>query len=119
MAKFDLGSFIVIILFLYLGGLFGMLVISALPSLPAYVQGILIAVLQMAILSFTIVMAKRDLMTLLWGGILIFIGGLTGGFISQYLDITQFVTFIVLAIQSILLIIAGFTKGQKTPIAKA
>ena len=95
-----------------------------LPLLPftidGWMQGILVGIIQVAILVFLGVVASHGLFPILIGGIVIFVGGIIGGFISGYLGFTGwYATILISFVQVAVLMLTGFVKGSKAAVPLA
>jgi hypothetical protein len=116
MSKFNLAVFIIMIALLSLGATVAgfMLQFFAL-GLTGWIAGLFVAIIEILVIALAGTLSKTmDIGTILIGGIIIFIGGLAGGFICGYMQFTGYVASLLsLVVQAALLIGLGFVKGQK------
>lgn len=113
--KADMGSFIWIIVILLVGGFLGNFFINWSGFGTSWMQGLIIAFVQAILLAvFGILMGKAGIMQIIYATVAIFVGGILGGLLIEYLAVTGlFQTFVVLAIQSVILIFTGLAgKGK-------
>ena len=116
--KFDLGTYIITMGLLFLGGFVAGYIIPWIPSSNPLVTGILTGIIQMTIIAFFgFASGKLDLLNVIIGGILIFIGGIAGGYLVSYLALTGYVaTIIVLVVQVLFLSALGLLRGSKSVV---
>ena len=89
-------------------------------ALDGWMQGVLIGIIQVVILIGLGVVASRGIFPILIGGLVIFVGGIIGGFISGYLGFTDwYATILIAFVQVVALMLAGFVKGSKAAIPLA
>jgi len=117
-AKFNLWSFVLTMVFLYIGAFLAGFIVPMFAANVGYWAGIFTGVIQVLLLSvFGVLSKKMGFVELATGGIVIFIGGILGGLAASYLNFQGiYATVIILAIQSMILTFTGFIKGGgKTP----
>jgi len=117
--KFNLATFIVMMGLLALGSMIAGFFLEFLAlGLTGWIAGLFTAIVELLIIAVAGFMSKTlDLPTVLIGGIVIFIGGLAGGFLSGYMQFTGYIaSLLALIVQAALLIAVGFAKGQKGAI---
>ena len=116
MSKFNIATFIIMIALLSLGAMIAGFVLEYLAfGWEGWVAGLLTAIIQIGIIALAGSLSKTlDLGTILMGGVIIFIGGLAGGFICGYMGFTTYIASLLsLVVQAAFLIGFGFVKGQK------
>ncbi len=103
---------------LFAGSILAGFIVPLIPiELSGWMQGIFIGIVQMVILVMLGAVASRGLMPVLIGGILIFIGGIIGGFVSGIFGFTDWYgTIIVLFVQVLVLMFTGYIKGSKAAV---
>ena len=83
-------------------------------TLEGWTAGIFTGFIQMIVLAFFGLTGKMNLWTILIGGLIIFAGGLLGGFVAGLIGLSGlFATVVILAIQVIVLSMMGYVKGGK------
>jgi hypothetical protein len=120
MGNIDLGAYLLLIIVLAAGAA-GATWIFQLFNLAftGWIQGIVIAFIQIILLAVVgLYSGKWGILQLVIGTIIIFIGSIVGGFISQFLQFTmqEITTLIIFAIQALFLLLLGIAKGPKTPV---
>ena len=117
----DLKYFLLTFVGLFAGSLLAGYLLPMLPiTLDGWLLGILIGMVQMVVLVILGVTAGRGLMPILIGGILIFIGGILGGLLTGYMNLTGwYATIAVLFVQILVLMLTGFIKGAKPVVPLA
>lgn len=116
-------SFLWIMLLLYVGGILAGFVLPSFAgafSDNGWFTGLLTGIIQMALLTVLGFASggKLGLTTILFGGIIIFVGGIVGGYAAGYLNLSGwFNTILILLVQSLILGFAGFT-GRGKPKLK-
>lgn len=119
--KIDFVTIIMTMAVLWLGGMVGGFVIAYIPFTgSALIDALIIGMIQVALLGFIgLASGKLTIWTLILGGILIFIGGIVGGFIVNFTGFSDamWTTGIVLFTQTGMLMIFGIVGKGKAPIA--
>jgi len=119
MAKFEIGTLIFLIVALYLGGFLAGFIIpyfGAIAVTTGWILGILTGIIQMLVIILLLgSTGKLSIWTLTIGGLIIFIGGIFGGFIADFVPVTGLVaTLLILVVQSAALIMTGVVSSKGT-----
>jgi len=114
MAKFSFGSIAFIMICLFIGGFVSTaFILPMIPQAQGIFAGIITGMIQMLILLVFGLASKTGFWGILWGSIMLLIGGILGGFITNYLALTGwFATITVLLVQAIILLFTGIAKGK-------
>lgn len=115
--KTSMTTFIITLVLLWIGGIAAGLLLGYIPLNinNAWVAAFLMALVQAVILSLAgVLTGKMSLMPLIIAAVLIFMGGLLGGFICSYVDLSGlYATIVVLVVQTGLLSLTGHVGGGK------
>ena len=113
-------SFIFTIIFLYIGAFLAGLILNVFQlSSAGWTGGLLIGLIQVAVLGLVGIMAKFDLWTILIGAFMVFIGGVVGGLVAEFFGAVDLVgLIIVLVCQTLLLMATGLVKSPASPNVK-
>jgi hypothetical protein len=116
-----LGSIVLAIVALWLGGFVAGYIVPMIPTTTPWVPAIITAMIQIIVLTvFGLVAGKQDIMTLVVGGLLIFVAGIAGNFFTSYANLTGFyATIVVLVVQTVALMWAGYLGKGSKPKLKA
>ena len=110
-------TFVITMLLLYVGRFVGSFILANAPLNinNAWAQGFIIALVQAALLVLANVLAmKGSLVDILIAALLIFAGGILGGYLAAYLNFTGlYATVVMLIIQTLLLSLTGYLRGGK------
>jgi hypothetical protein len=88
-------------------------------SISGWVSGFITAIIQALIVVFALAFAKIGIVQIIIGGVIIFVGGIVGGFICGYIGVsTQIQTLLILVIQAALLVAMGFSGKGKSALPK-
>jgi len=121
--RLDLVTIVLTVAILWFGGMLGGFVVSYMPwsSGSAWIDGLIIGMVQVALLGLIgLTSGKISLWTLLFGAILIIIGGIAGGFLVDMVGFSDPLgaTAIVLIVQTAMLMTFGIVgKGKKSSVA--
>ena len=113
----DIKTLIFVMVALLLGSFIASMLIGYLPDMftSGWISGIVIGAIQILILSlFGLLAGKLGLWNILIGSILILVGGMIGGYITDMISMSGMIaTVIVLAVQAVLLMTMGIVRGGK------
>jgi hypothetical protein len=112
--KFNLWNFVFIMVLLYVGGLLGGYILPMVPMATGWLGSILLGMIQIALISIVgMASGKLSLWTIVLGGVVVFVGGILGGFVSDFIGMTGlYATIVTLAVQTAVLMMMGFVKGS-------
>jgi len=121
MKGFDITSFIFIMVLLYLGGFIGGYLQNWIPffATGGWIGGILLSMVQMVLITVVgLATGKLSFSTIIIGGIVIFVGGIVGSYLSGFVNLSGlYATVLTLAVQTVILMFMGLVRGGgKTPI---
>jgi hypothetical protein len=116
-----LGSIVLAIVALWLGGFVAGYIVPMIPITTSWVPQILTAMIQIIVLTiFGLVAVKQDIMTLVIGGLIIFVAGIVGNFFVGFANLAGFyATIVILVIQTVVLMWAGYLGKGTKPKLKA
>lgn len=116
-----LGSIVLAIVALWLGGFVAGYIVPMIPVTTSWVPQILTAMIQIIVLTvFGLVAGKQDIMTLVIGGLIIFVAGIAGNFFVGFANLAGFyATIVILVIQTVALMWAGYLGKGTKPKLKA
>ena len=120
--KFDPMNFVFIIVLLYVGGFIGGYLGNYIPffATGGWIGGILLAMVQMVLLAVVgLATGKLGLWTVILGGVVIFVGGIIGGYLTDFVNLSGlYATVLTLAVQTMILMFMGLVRGGggKTPL---
>lgn len=114
MQKFNFGSFLIAAILLLIGGFIAGFLTPMFPmSLTGWAQGFVIALIQAFVLMLAMFSGKINLQTILISTIVIFVAGIAGGFLIDYIGLTGLIaTLAIVMVQAIALTWAGVIKGK-------
>ena len=115
MKGINFGTIAFAVIALFIGGFLASWILPMMPiTLEGWSAGIFTGFIQMIMLAIFGLTGKMNIWTILLGGLIIFAGGLLGGFVAGLLGLSGlFATVIILAIQAIVLAMMGYVRGGK------
>ncbi len=115
------GNVLAIMGALLLGAILAGIIVPAIGGqwgISGWVSGFITAIIQMLIVVVAIgTLGKLGIVEILLGAVVIFVGGIVGGWLSGYLTLTtQVQTLLIVLVQSALLLAMGFTGKGKAAV---